>query len=405
MSRKIISDVMRDAALYPVGCRISGGGLEPALTAKENGGFVPEKIKYAYRSECADRFFAATDAALYISVKGTAFTELTALSGDGVIFADSVYKGKNACVVFSGNKAVAVTDTSYTEFKQGIKLYKGVMHLGRLWAIDYSDRYKLRWSGPDGALDWKEGIFGSGYFSPDPAAGEIVDVAVHCGRVVLLRKYGLTVMDGYGTPENFGASQNVGLSFEIKGGTAQSVSGGLYFFTADGLYVFDGGSVKKVFLRAERDISEPTFSSSAGGLYFLGCYSSHLKRKAVMCYDTADGESYLIDTPSEGICFKDKPYSYGAGKGCNLVSGGEFTFTAENLNLGSIGKKTMTALYIDGKRSPFDVTVNDGKNIREFKAARDIIRPNLRGANFTVKVKGYKRLYSLKAEAEIMNGI
>ena len=276
------------------------------------------------------------------------------------------------------------------------------MHCGRLFGADKDNAYKLRWSGEGGFSDWKEGLCGSGSLDLDPRRGEILDIVEFGEKLVAVRKFGLTVLNMYGSPENFSAEITDTDTDEIYKGTARVVCGKLVFFTVSGLHTFNGGSVNRVKHAYVDDISEPVCSAELGGKYFLGCKSACLNGGAVFCYDFAKTAGYLIAVSADAMCSDGHIYIYNGNGAYRLEDGGRYAFIGGSTDFGSDRFKTVTEIFIGGRA---DIEIGNGRTVRKFLSASGRIRPAMRGKKFTVRAEGSVPVRKLTITAEECNAI
>lgn len=403
MSFKTTVNLLSDSNALPVNCRIHGGELLPALSPLNCGGSVPGGVIFAGHAEGAGRFFICDGKSAYASDNGFDFIRLGDFAGDSPFLIED-YDGDTArAVLINGLSAFAHTGKSFKKFDYGANLCCGVMHCGRLFGVDGEDRLKLCWSGEGGVSDWEGGMYGSGNLRLDPERGEVLDILEYGEKLVAVRKFGLTVLNMFGAPENFCAEITDTDTDEIFKNTAKVAGGKLLFYTRSGLHYFNGSSIGEITHRYSHDIFLPERAAEFGGKYFLSCQSQSLNGGAVLCYDCSDGESYLIDCVAEGLCAAECVCAYGEGSAYAFEGGGEYSFTSGKINFGSGRAKTVTSLYIEG--GEVDLEINNGKLTRRFSNVSGLIRPKLRGKSFTVKVKGKNAVFKLTATAEECNAI
>ncbi len=165
--------------------------------------------------------------------------------------------GYKTYTVYSGNKACKIKSYGNETVNLPYTFGAGVYHCGRVFAADAADGYILRWSGL-GGTDWVQSIKGGGYIRLDHAGGKIIDVKGFGDNLLCLREYSITIIHALADSRNFriSPSQKLIPVPAVKSGGA--VIGGKYWFSCkDGLYSFDGNSVKKAFAVPAR--SQGTF--------------------------------------------------------------------------------------------------------------------------------------------------
>ncbi|MDE6442553.1 MAG: hypothetical protein K2L12_07390 [Clostridia bacterium] len=399
MSVKVTVDLLKGKDIKPVGCRICGGELVPALSLVKKGD-VANTFTCVGHSFATGRFVACDSQGMYVSTDGLDFIKLATASGRGFALED-VYKGKPRALMLSGFRCLAHDGGGFIVYGNPSNLYCGAVHCGRLFGIDADNRYILRWS-KSGVNDWEEGINGAGKLVLDPERGAGLDIVSYGGNLIVIRQYGLTVLKMYGSPENFSVNITDTDCDEIYEGTAKTVLGKLYFYTSSGLKVYDGSVIKRVSHRLENEIALPICAAEYGGKYYLAC---NLKEggKGILCYDPDDGESYLISGGVNCLCRADGVYAYDNTAKYKLEKGGEYTFSSGKINFGTDEDKTVLSLRVDGARA--DITISNGTEKLKYTNVSGIIRPRLKGAYFTVEVKGVNTLRSITATAEVANAV
>ena len=394
MSKKVSINLL-DCAKTAVGCRISHGQLTPALSAVKTGSGVPSGILLAGYSKSAGRFFICNSEEVFVSVRGNDFVSLSPLAGSAPYMFEDVENGVARAVVVNGANALAHDGASFKRFDGAHKLSCGIMHCGRLFGADADNGLLLRWSGEGGIEYGEEKLNGAGSLMLDGKRGAILDISEYGERLVLVREYGLTILSAFGTPENFSAKITDTDTDCIYKGTARAVGGELLFFTSSGLKAFDGTKIRRVAHRYEGRLTSPVSSAEFAGEYFLAC------AEGVLCYNPADGESYVIGLAANCLCAADCVYAFNGSGVFRLAESGEFTFVSET-DFGAVKRKTLTEIFVGGVA---DIEVSCGGKTRSFSGAGGKIRPRLRGENFTVTVRGRTPIASLTARAEVCGGI
>ena len=400
MSRKISVNLLEDGNVLPVGCRISRGQLLPALSPVKIGVTIQGDILFAGRAESIGKFFLADSQTLYVSTSGAEFYSLAPLTGGTPFMYEETEGGAPRAVICGGEHAYAHTGDSYRGMTCGAGYSCGALHCGRLFGGDFADGYLLRWSG-EGGLEDGEQKNGAGYLYLDPKRGKILDIVEYGEKLILIRERGLSVLKMFGNPDNFSAEITETDTDPIYRGTARVVAGKLVFCTLSGLKGFDGNRIEELPHRYAAAISSPTCSAEFSGTYFLGCTNKNTDSRCVLCYDPADGESYIIDVPADAISAADKVYVFGNGELYELREGGEYSFSA-SCDFGNGGYKTLTEIYSD---SSLDLKVGSGRVSRIFTGAFGKIRPRLKGKKFTVEGTGVKPVKALCAAAEELDEI
>ncbi len=403
MSFKTSLNLLASDGSKTVSGYVKDGKLCPALSAVSLKGEMPKDIIYAEYSVTQKDFFLCARDGIYTSGRGYEFMRIAPIEGASPFLIEDISEGETRAVILNGGKALTESGGRYDHIPNyGANLACGVIHCGRLFGVDKDNAYKLRWSGGGGFSDWEEGLFGSGSLELDPERGEILDVVEFGEKLVAVRRFGLAVLNMFGSPENFSVEITDTDTDEIYKGTARVVCGKLVFFTASGLHIFNGGSIISVSHAYTDDISEPVCSAELGGKYFLGCKSAELNGRAVFCYDFAGNNAYLIAAEADAMCSNGHIYIYNGNGAFRLDDGGRYAFAVEKINFGSDRFKTVTEIFIDGNA---DIEIGNGRTARKFVSASGSVRPALRGKEFTVRIEGRVPVKNLTVTAEACDAI
>ena len=358
----------------PVNCRIYKGQLLPALSPVKKGGGVPAGGVFAYRSEYIDRFIIATKNYIYLSASGTQFSYLTSIKSDNPFSIEHIYKGKPCVVVIDGVNCTILYGNSFSMRELDVSISCGISHCGRLFGANGITVYWL-----DG-----DNFNSEGSLTLDSVRGEISDICELGEKLIFIRKYGLTVANMFGSPENFSVDITNTDTEEIYKNTARVADGKLLFWTSSGLCSFDGSVVKHIEHRCNYAVSVPEQAVVFADKYYLNCYCGVLEKNAVMCYDPSDGESYIIDVQADCLCSKDAVYVFNSNGAYRLEEGGAGLFCIDGINFGTGARKTVTKIFADCDGA--EIVLGNGSAARKFEGA-GTFRPRLRGVDFSVAVK------------------
>lgn len=391
--------VVSDGGLC-ISCVPSGAGLKPALSAVPFASSAPENIKAVYFAKGINTYFVCAESGVYFSKTNEFFARI-ATYRDNVFAFEFLYNDKPCAVLCMGNGSVRYSAEGFSTVPVNADLCAGAYHCGRLFAIDSDNKNKLVWSETGGFTEWGQALDKGGYLNLDPERGETLDVVCFDGRLVLVRKYGLTVLNMFGSPENYSVGITDTACPEIYKNTAVSVGGKLLFFTREGLCSFDGSRIESLKSDIIADVYDGTCAASYAGRYFLACKSKRLDRAVVLGYCVADGESCITDCAAEALCASGGVYAYSGGKVYKLEES-DWQYTSEPLGFGTHSRKTLKEITFKGVA---DVAVSCGDKTRLYSAARGIVRPGMRGKYFTVKISGEGEVGDIVAKAEVSVGI
>ncbi|MDE6868361.1 MAG: hypothetical protein K2J83_04380, partial [Clostridia bacterium] len=386
-------------SLMPVSCIVSGGGAVPALSPVRRGEGKSGITKAVYcRSTKLYLLFA--DGYMHISGNGLNFTEFLNVSAKSPFVLDVMRDGKAYAALVFGKTATRLTTDGFDGVALGENLISGVLHCGRLFGVT-DDGLRVCWS-ECGVEDWSDELNGGGSVYLGLDRGETLGILELGENLVAVRRYGLTLLAMYGSPENFSVKLTDTGTDEIIPETAKVVEGKLYFCTKTGVCVFDGEFVSKLSHRFESEIEECYFAESYAGGYYLSCKIASFG-KVLLCIEPDGKESYVIDVEADATCVSDKLYVYNEEGVYSLESGGGYSLIATGVDFGTGLNKTVTELYADSENC--GVEINNGLFSRRFSNVNGAVRPSLRGRKFNVIISGSEPLKGLTLTAEVSVGI
>ena len=383
-----------------VNCFFKKGKLTAEYRSEKIMGVIPSGAVFAAYSRGIGRIIACSPDSVSLLAEGKRFSNCSAYGGPSPFLIEDYVNGSAKAIIIAGNFATICRVTSSDVYELKYTLSCGVMHCGRLFG---ADGYTLRWSGPGGFDDWEEGIDGCGYLLTDPAHGEILNLLVYGGKLVAVREYGITVFNMLSFPENFCVEDTYSYRDKTYKNTASIVNGKIYFFTKSGLKCFDGAKISPVGLR--HAVSDPINAVEYGGKYFLACHSEDLDCLAILCVDTVDGDSCILDEPAEFLFVKDGVRYLHTGnikEQHKLIEGGSFYFESGEIDFGTKGPKTVTELTVSGNAQ---VSILGDKYARHFYVENSTVRPHLRGNRFTVVARGEGEVNAISITAEVTDAV
>lgn len=397
---KVSVDLLGCGGVIPVSCTVCGGVLAPALTAVKIAPEPPEGVACAGYSQTVGMYFAAAADGIYATQTGVKYVKLSEKTGGNPFFFEEFNEGKYRAVTVRDGGAVVYEKDGFLLPAYEYKFTCGTVHCGRFFGADAENGCLLRWSGEGGISDWTEGLYGSGNILLDPERGAVLDILEYGEKLVIVRKFGLTVLNAYGAPENFAAEMTDTDTDEVFAGTARVAGGRLFFYTQSGLYSYSDGGVARVKHRLDGHMREPTCSQAFGNRYFLACGRGDAY--AVMCYDTDLNDSYFIDIKANAMCINGGVCVFCDDGIYRLCDGENWSVYADGFDFGKDGKKTLTGIYVAGNA---DITVGNGKVVRSMGGVSGLVRPGLRGASFSIRIDGSGRLERLTVTGETSIGI
>ncbi|MDE5728840.1 MAG: hypothetical protein K2I20_01530 [Clostridia bacterium] len=392
------TDALAAKGSFKVGCKILNGELLPEALCFDEVETPPKNAVWADYSAASKRFFAFAEGKLFTSPSGEKFVEIAAAQGEPFLI-EEVENGRHNSFVICGAKCVVYDGQTFFEKPLNRGIYAGVMKCGRLFCADLDDKTVLRWSGTDGAFDWEESISGAGWLKLDAAFGAILNLAVLDDYVAVVREFGITLLSAFGSPENFKQQNKLQKTPKIFKNTAAVINGKLYFYTAEGLCFYDGNKLLKITLNEGETFENPAYAAVYGQKYCVCGFSARLNRKAVLVYEPADGDGYLIDFPATSLCAHEKLLAFTEEGAFIAKCGGNYAFESGEITFGTVKNKTLTKIEIFGGKA--DVEISNGVVLRILGGVSGSARVNLRGGSFKITVKGSEKLSGVKAFAEV----
>jgi len=394
-------DLLGGVGGTPRHAKLFKGELAPAYSAYNttyDENIVPT---YAGYSDIAKRFVVCTGEKVLYSADGLNFSYVGALkSGKAFGFSAQTSSGA-ASFVFGDDEFVSFSDdkTQFTGFSCG--MLGGVVKNGRAFGMDATDGYTIRWSGSNGVADGKQGIYEGGSLRLNPTQGKILNLVVFDGKLCAVRRFGVTEISAFGTPENFTVSYTAQTD-EIYGDTAAVVGGKLLVYTREGLAEYSSGVLKRLDFPLNGYITSPECGAVFGNDYFVAGRDG--SGKIVTLAYNSDGYAYIIDyAPKKIVVCERGLFMYGGGASTDFKKAG-YTFESNKFDFGSHGEKTLTDLLIsaDGEVT---VTVKSGKKSVRRKCGDGRTHFGVRGRKFCVTVEADCKIGKIEAYAEVESGI
>ena len=369
----------------PLGCKIKDGKIVPAFSAgKSVSG--PRNVKYAAYVHYLNRLYVMDGHSLYSAVEGGNYGEVA--TADAKLPFIIEYREVKDQV------AKAVFDTRAVLFKSGktilddvpYRICGGVYKSGRVFAIDGTNSYKLCWSGEGGIDDWTEKCNGAGWLMTDTELGGILNLLVYGEHIAIIKKNGISLLSALGSPEDFKVTATVSTP-TVYQNCSVVCEDKIYFYTTDGLYVFDGSTAKKIVTVTANDFHSAVYASAYGSTVFFAGTLDRLFGGVILAYEPRENASYFIDLPATAMASASYPYAYADGRAVRLERGAPFTFISEEIGRFSRRKKTLKSIFIDSAEE-VDILVRTERRKKLFKGVNGNLVTGVSGKYFEVYVTG-----------------
>ena len=362
------------------GLRRSGGSLVPAyalsLAELEN---VPASAENMYLSS-GGTLYLYGGGAVYRSTGAYAnFVKLAEGFTSPPAYTEFFEEYGDILLIYDGQKALKV-DASSSAPTAAPQVKNGAAKGFRLFGVDLSDGYAVRWSHPGKSSLWTEELDGGGYIRLSPDGGEVLRVVNCGGRLVAVRRYGLTELGTDGRAQDFHVVR--GVLTEESDGVAAPCGGKLYFFASSGLYVYDGEV--RAFAREElRGFSSVT-DMAAWGNTLLACGSLE-GRGVVACIDCKDGTVSYIDGAASCVCAAGRAFCFIAGGVYEIVPAQGGVWECGPCNFSSSARKYLESVDVGGDVQK--LTVSCGGRTRTFLNASGNVKVGMRGRRFCFRAE------------------
>ena len=148
------------------------------------------------------------------------------------------------------------------------------VHNDRVFATLFSDEYKLHFSDDFDPANWSVSLQEGGNISFDTSMGRIIQLKSFGGQLYLFFEHGIMRMTAYNDQTEFHLAKiylSVGTLYKD---TIVDCGDRIAFQASDGVFLFDGVSVKKVLTEIEEMMEDGRGKSHAvyhGGKYYLAC--------------------------------------------------------------------------------------------------------------------------------------
>lgn len=411
-SSKRVEPICGAAAEVCYGYINSGGGLAPLPSASPDpvsdlsaAGLHDVAVYPSFG--CALLMYANGDAAVWRNGDGGCFNLASLPSGEPFSVEARGENGEAYIAAVSGDSMLVYGDltAAATAVQLPHRLYGGVMHCGRLFAADADDRYTVRWSGLR-ITDWSDGIEGSGYVTLDGEAGEILALGNLGDNLLCVRERGFTVIRALADSRNFRISPSQCVALSEGGIMTGGVVGGKYYFTKpDGLYSYDGSSVKAEYLADGRVLTGfgRAYAADDGQVYAQCVYNGV---SCLMRYGAQSGSAGFFGADCSRpfylkerlLCVKDDAFY-----GLSPSYGDELRiWRSEYIDVGESspeGYKILKDIEVDGDGEATVKVLADGTE--RMLSGFGKIRVNMRGRGFKFEVRGQGAVGRLYARFEV----
>ena len=246
-------------------------------------------------------------------------------------------------------------------------------------------------------------------FTVSACGGDIVDALPAHGVLCLLREHGITCLTAYADVYNFRLQDLPYACGDIVPKSGVVCCGDLYFFTSEGLCVFDGTSAARAknACDEEIDLAQPVFMSVSGNTVYAGV-TRRDGSSAIYAYDHAAARGryllypYALFARGEGAYLMQADSGVYALQGAGLPEGGacSASFTLSLADLGAYNKR-LEAFTLEGEGDfLLRITGNGGTMSVQGQAGKRILLPQtVCGETLTVSLTSPSAAFRIGAIA------
>lgn len=369
----------------PLGCKVKNGKVIPAFSIGETVS-GPKNVRYATFVHYSNKLYVMNPYSLFSAVEGGNYN-IVVTEDAKLPFVIEYREGtKQVAKAIFDESAVLFRDAAVILRKVPYKICGGVYKNGRVFAIDGTDSYRLCWSGEKGIDDWEEKIDGAGWLYTDTELGEIINLLVYKDYIAVIKKQGISLLSAFGTPEEFKVVSTV-VTPTIYQNCSVVCEDKIYFYTADGLYTFNGSVIKKVEIELAKNFTSIVYAMAYGSTVFFAGKHEKLYRGAILAYEPQENISYFIDVAATAMASASYPYAYAGSSAVRLEKGKTFTYRSDRIAYFSRRQKSLKSIYVDCENE-VDITVQTENRKKVFKNVKGKLSANMRGMFFKVFVTG-----------------
>ncbi|MCH5148895.1 MAG: hypothetical protein J1G05_06030 [Clostridiales bacterium] len=369
----------------PLGCKVKNGIIFPAYSVGEAVS-CPKNVRYATYVHYSNKLYLMDTYSLYSAVEGGDYN-IVVTEDAKLPFVIEYREGtKQVAKAIFDKTAVLFRDAAVMLRNVPYRICGGVYKNGRVFAIDGTDSFKLCWSGESGIDDWEEKIDGAGWLYTDTELGEIINLLVYKDYIAVIKKRGISLLSAFGTPEDFKVITTVSTPMICR--NCSVVCGDkIYFYTADGLYTFNGSAIKKVEIELAKDFTSVVYAMAYGSTVFIAGKHEKLYRNVILAYETHENIPYFIDVAATAMAAASHPYAYAGNSAIRLEKGKTFTYRSDKIGHFSRRQKTLKSVFVDCENE-VEITVFTENRKIDFKNIKGKLSANIRGMYFKVYVTG-----------------
>lgn len=171
-------------------------------------------------------------------------SDLAGLKSFPQYYVDCYYDDNHYPALVCGDKLHIFNEDGTIETKEYLcSAYACVYHYGRMFDVSDTERYEIFWTEP-GMKTYNAAVDKAGFMSMPYGAGKITRLLDFDDRIIIMREYGINVLNGRADTRNFILAPNtVMLSDKPIENTIVRINKKVWFLTKSYLYCFDGNTL------------------------------------------------------------------------------------------------------------------------------------------------------------------
>ena len=185
-----------------------------------------------------------------------------------------VYNGSDGLLLSTESGLYFLREHTMTRLSFSEILTTMCVHGDRIFAVRFFDEYSLCFSDDFDPANWNVSLQEGGYINFDTEMGRILKVLSFGGQIYLFFEHGIMRMTAYNDQTDFRLTKLYLSVGTILKDTVAVCGDRMIFASSEGVFLFDGLSVKKILTEIEGLFSASQPGAHAifgGGKYYLAC--------------------------------------------------------------------------------------------------------------------------------------
>ena len=226
---------------------------------------------------CVEKLVAyGDDGKLYDFTLSELYSGFSVIGSYGKVLdaAPYIYNGADGLLLSTENGLYFLREFTMTSLSFSEILTTMCVHNDRVFATHFLDEYTLRFSDDFDPTNWHVSLREGGYINFGTEMGKIIKVLSFGGQIYLFFEHGIIRMTAYNDQTDFHLTKLYLFVGTVLKNTITVCGDRILFMSSEGVFSFDGLSVKKVMTEMEDLFSKEQTGAHAafhGGKYYLAC--------------------------------------------------------------------------------------------------------------------------------------